>query len=144
MEAHLQAKMADLEARIALLENADGSSQSCSDALPAAAARPWATLCGCVSCGDAKASLERERETPQASYWRHRWKVPNSSWTLSGHSRALERTGFVVESAKAKIFLDAGVAWHSPTVRADAVLVTRALTRTVGTTERCTFSCSCF
>lgn len=43
-------------------------------------------------------------------------------WTLSGHSRALERTGFVLEEPR--IFLDAGVGWRNPTSTPEAILVT--------------------
>jgi len=43
-------------------------------------------------------------------------------WTLSGHSRSLERTGFVL--GELNIFLDAGVGWRSDTANPDAILVT--------------------
>jgi len=65
-----------------------------------------------------------EADNPQSGYWRHRWRLPGtgSSWTLSGHSRALERTGFCIEEPR--IFLDAGVGWRSPTSTPLAILVT--------------------
>ena len=66
--------------------------------------------CTCTTCrlpeGHRK-QVEKERENPQASMWRHTWLIPGASkWTLSGHSRALERTGFIIEELK--IMLDAG------------------------------------
>jgi len=55
--------------------------------------------------------------------WRHSWKVHGKSdWTISGHSRALERTGFFIEELR--IMLDAGVGWREPTSSIDAVLLT--------------------
>jgi len=44
---------------------------------------------------------------PQLGYFSHSWNVPCTDWTLTGHSRALERTGFWL--AEPAILLDAGV-----------------------------------
>ena len=50
-------------------------------------------------------------------------QLPGVNWTLSGHSRALERTGFFLEEPK--IFLDAGVPWKgTDNGNSNAVLVT--------------------
>lgn|SRR3990167_3879062 len=41
------------------------------------------------------------------------WKIPNSSYTITGHSRAGERTGFCLTSHG--IFFDAGIhCWNVP------------------------------
>mmetsp|Transcript_77440 Transcript_77440/g.173325 ORF Transcript_77440/g.173325 Transcript_77440/m.173325 type:complete len:477 (-) Transcript_77440:197-1627(-) len=83
--------------------------------------------CPCVTCASpvslAKQS-QAEVDNPQSGFWRHKWRLPGngSSWTLSGHSRALERTGFVIEEPR--IFLDAGVGWRNPTSTPVAILVT--------------------
>lgn len=65
-----------------------------------------------------------ELAKPQAAFWRHRWRLnkPGATWTLSGHSRALVRTGFVVEELK--VFLDAGVAWKNPSPKPSLICVT--------------------
>lgn len=88
---------------------------------------PKLRSCACFTCLEPSSAAKQravERENPQAAYWRHRWRLPGpgSPWTLSGHSRALERTGFLLEESK--IFLDAGVAWRSPTSTPLAILVT--------------------
>lgn len=50
---------------------------------------------------------------PQTEYFRQSWKIPTSGstdtipWTLSGHSRAMERTGFWIPEIR--VMLDAGV-----------------------------------
>jgi len=47
---------------------------------------------------------------PQFQYFKERWKVPLSGgWVLSGHSRALERTGFLLSAGPLTLVLDAGV-----------------------------------
>ena len=45
-------------------------------------------------------------------------------WTLCGHSRSLERTGFLLEAGGCKIMLDAGVGWKTPTSHLDCILIT--------------------
>ncbi|CAD7959910.1 unnamed protein product [Amoebophrya sp. A25] len=72
-----------------------------------------------------KKSLSAVLEHPQAGFWRHTWKLKGSSsskYTLSGHSRSLERTGFVINELN--IFLDAGVGWKVDTPNPEAILVT--------------------
>mmetsp|Transcript_72427 Transcript_72427/g.223803 ORF Transcript_72427/g.223803 Transcript_72427/m.223803 type:complete len:465 (-) Transcript_72427:116-1510(-) len=86
----------------------------------------WA-FCSCTTCTIPASTVKQsstEAQNPQAGYWRHRWRLPGagSSWTLSGHSRSLERTGFCIEEAR--IFLDAGVGWRDPTSTPVAILVT--------------------
>ena len=44
---------------------------------------------------------------PQFEYFKQRWVVPYAGWTLTGHSRAMERTGFVLHEIG--VVLDAGV-----------------------------------
>jgi hypothetical protein len=29
-------------------------------------------------------------------YWQKKWKIPNTSWTISGFSRSAYRTGFYI------------------------------------------------
>lgn len=41
------------------------------------------------------------------SVWNHEWKIPKTNFTLKGHSRAAERTGFYIPQLC--LFLDAGV-----------------------------------
>lgn len=87
----------------------------------------FSPFCHCISC-DTPALLEKrleeESENPQAAFWRHRWQIPGpgSHWTISGHSRSRERTGFMIEEPR--LFLDAGVGWRSPTSTPAAVFVT--------------------
>lgn len=71
--------------------------------------------CGCHTCGTPLEAEQRRREleNPQASFWRHKFRLPGTQWTLSGHSRALERSGFVLEEPK--IYLDAGVGLRNAT-----------------------------
>lgn len=60
---------------------------------------------------------------PQGSYFQSVWKVPGSPWTISGHSRALERTGFWIPEIR--VMLDAGI--DLPTnsgARPAAILIT--------------------
>jgi len=88
---------------------------------------PCWTACPCITCtapASATKQSSAELENPQSGFWRHRWRLPGAgaSWTLSGHSRALERTGFCIEEAR--IFLDAGVGWRNPTSTPLAILVT--------------------
>ena len=45
--------------------------------------------------------------SPQSEYFRASWRFPGDRWTLTGHSRALERTGFWIPELR--IMLDAGV-----------------------------------
>jgi ribonuclease Z len=45
--------------------------------------------------------------TPQSHYFKSVWKIPGTDWTISGHSRALERTGFYIHELC--VMLDAGV-----------------------------------
>jgi len=85
------------------------------------------SACACSTCAVPSASARQvraEAENPQVGYWRHRWRIPGpgSAWTLSGHSRALERTGFCI--LEPRIFLDAGVGWRNPTSTPLAILVT--------------------
>lgn len=65
-----------------------------------------------------------ELAKPQAGFWRHRWqlKKPGAKWTLTGHSRAMVRTGFMIEELK--VFLDAGVAWKTPNPMPSLICVT--------------------
>jgi hypothetical protein len=45
---------------------------------------------------------------PQGDYFRASWKIPGgNNWVLTGHSRALERTGFWIPQLR--IMLDVGV-----------------------------------
>ena len=44
---------------------------------------------------------------PQGSYFNSVWTVPGTDWTITGHSRALERTGFWIPELR--VLLDAGV-----------------------------------
>jgi hypothetical protein len=67
--------------------------------------------------------LNWEQVNPQAAYWRNRYRLPGTQWTLSGHSRALERSGFFLEEPR--IFLDAGVGFHNPSNgNSNAILIT--------------------
>jgi ABC-type glycerol-3-phosphate transport system permease component len=51
---------------------------------------------------------------PQAAYFKESFRLPgthsdtHSQWRLSGHSRAMERTGFVLQGGGATVLLDAG------------------------------------
>eukprot|EP01116_Phalansterium_solitarium_P013901 TRINITY_DN31354_c0_g1_i1.p1 TRINITY_DN31354_c0_g1~~TRINITY_DN31354_c0_g1_i1.p1 ORF type:complete len:350 (+),score=66.87 TRINITY_DN31354_c0_g1_i1:53-1102(+) len=58
--------------------------------------------------------------TPQDGFWLLSFKLPVSGWTLSGHSRCRERTGFLLKEPR--IFLDAGVGCTTP--NASAILLT--------------------
>jgi len=83
--------------------------------------------CPCFACDTAESVVQQasaELAKPQAAFWRHRWKIqkPGSTWTLSGHSRALVRTGFVIEELK--VFLDAGVAWKNASPMPSLICVT--------------------
>lgn len=67
--------------------------------------------------------LQSELENPQAGMWRHRWRIPGTkSWTLTGHSRSMERSGFMLEELK--IMFDAGVATKDLSPALDAILLT--------------------
>eukprot|EP00927_Polykrikos_kofoidii_P027256 TRINITY_DN24050_c0_g1_i1.p1 TRINITY_DN24050_c0_g1~~TRINITY_DN24050_c0_g1_i1.p1 ORF type:complete len:619 (-),score=80.77 TRINITY_DN24050_c0_g1_i1:138-1994(-) len=103
-------------------------------------------MCACSACEDGGVDagkgedvvsrelrlLKAAIEHPQALFWRHSWKLraPKSksshptllNLTLSGHSRSLERTGFVINELN--IFLDAGVGWKADTANPEAILVT--------------------
>lgn len=59
---------------------------------------------------------------PQKTFWdeTRAWSVPHTSWTLKGHSRAMERTGFYL--VEPKIMLDGGVALPSPEASAPHAL----------------------
>lgn len=54
---------------------------------------------------------------PQHEYFKNKWCLPsssvshhgNSGWTVCGHSKALERTGFILSGPAVTILLDAGV-----------------------------------
>jgi glyoxylase-like metal-dependent hydrolase (beta-lactamase superfamily II) len=46
---------------------------------------------------------------PQRNYFHQEYSIPGGQWKLSGHSRALERTGFLLTGGGARILLDAGV-----------------------------------
>ena len=82
------------------------------------------SLCPCQTCcHDLEKQRRQESRYPQAAYWRHRLRLKGTPWTLSGHSRALERTGFFLEEPK--VFLDAGVAFKTTTNgNSNAILVT--------------------
>lgn len=88
--------------------------------------RRFLSSCFCHTCGsDERMSkqMEVEVQNPQAAYWRHAWNINGAAGlTLCGHSRALERTGFVIEELG--LYLDAGVGWRNPTVNPEAILVT--------------------
>lgn len=45
---------------------------------------------------------------PQWSFFQQEYHFP-TNWKLSGHSRALERTGFLLAGNGIKIVLDAGI-----------------------------------
>lgn len=52
--------------------------------------------------------LKEKSSLPQGSYFPCSWKIPgNSGWSITGHSRALERTGFLIPELR--VVLDAGV-----------------------------------
>ena len=60
---------------------------------------------------------------PQGRYFPKAWKIPGTSWTITGHSRALERTGFWIPELR--VMLDAGVALPTDKGnRPSAILVT--------------------
>jgi ribonuclease Z len=46
-------------------------------------------------------------QMPQHDFFRYKWRVPHTDYTLTGHSRAMERTGFLLEPLG--IVLDAGI-----------------------------------
>ena len=50
---------------------------------------------------------ESRQPMPQHEYFRARWRIPRTEWTLQGHSKAMERTGFVIPEIG--VVLDAGV-----------------------------------
>lgn len=52
-------------------------------------------------------SLKEKSALPQGNYFAPYWKIPGTSWSISGHSRALERTGFWIPELR--LMLDAGV-----------------------------------
>lgn len=88
-----------------------------------AATSTSAMNCDCLSCsGNPGQQQTREFRNPQASFWRHRFRLPGTQWTLTGHSRALERTGFLL--VEPKIFLDAGVGPRDPDGNCNAILIT--------------------
>src|SRR4051794_40116159 len=63
------------------------------------------------------------RTIPQQSYFGCHWTIPGTNgWTLSGHSRALERTGFFI--SEVGIVLDGGVDLPTPTKQPNMVLIT--------------------
>ena len=45
--------------------------------------------------------------SPQSTYFKSSWKIPGTDWTITGHSRALERTGFYIPELA--VMLDAGI-----------------------------------
>ncbi|KAJ5066505.1 tRNAse z trz1 [Anaeramoeba ignava] len=46
-------------------------------------------------------------------FWQTNWKIPNTNLTLLGHSKAAEKTGFIIPQLG--IFLDAGIqGYHEP------------------------------
>eukprot|EP00667_Euglena_gracilis_P008962 EG_transcript_9090 len=51
---------------------------------------------------------------PQRQYWLKQWSLPGTKWVLSGHSRAMERTGFHLRGGSGHIMLDAGIDLPSP------------------------------
>lgn len=95
--------------------------------LPASSAAALVDRCACFGCSDATslaAQLRAERLEPQAAFWRHehRLRKPGATWTLTGHSRALVRSGFCVKELN--MFFDAGVAWKSENVNPSVIAVT--------------------
>lgn len=46
---------------------------------------------------------------PQHSYFIQEYSLNSTNWKLSGHSRALERTGFLLTGGGGRILLDAGI-----------------------------------
>lgn len=46
---------------------------------------------------------------PQFKFFENSFSLPGTSWKLTGHSRAMEKTGFLLTGGGAKIALDAGV-----------------------------------
>lgn len=46
---------------------------------------------------------------PQKNFFQHAFTFPGTQYQLSGHSRALERTGFLLLGEGLRIVLDAGV-----------------------------------
>jgi len=51
---------------------------------------------------------------PQRHFWLKQWRLPGTTWILSGHSRAMERTGFHLRGGPGHIMLDAGIDLPSP------------------------------
>ena len=45
---------------------------------------------------------------PQSAYFKESFTLPGTQWRLSGHSRAMERTGFLLQGGGARFLLDAG------------------------------------
>jgi len=86
-----------------------------------------AQSCACKSCDDPTKWQQQqlaELSNAQSAFWRHTFPMPGTNWTLTGHSRALERSGFCIEELK--IFLDAGVGWKDTSTNPEAILVTHA------------------
>lgn len=46
---------------------------------------------------------------PQHNYYINEYNIPSLTWKLTGHSRALERTGFLLYGGGGRILLDAGI-----------------------------------
>lgn len=66
---------------------------------------------------------------PQSVYYKNSYVLPTAvanQWTLSGHSRAMERTGFLLSGQGVRIMLDAGVDMPNIFTPLDAILVTHA------------------
>jgi len=66
---------------------------------------------------------------PQEAYYSNSYVLPTSNpnqWTISGHSRAMERTGFLLSGQGVKIMLDAGVDMPNIFTPIDAIFVTHA------------------
>lgn len=48
----------------------------------------------------------QRKATETYSVWNHSWSIPGTNFTLKGHSRAAEKTGFIIPEIG--LFLDAG------------------------------------
>ena len=61
---------------------------------------------------------------PQQAFWdsSRKWLIPQTTWTLEGHSRAMERTGFLMTCDGGRVMLDGGVVFGSPEAQAPQAL----------------------
>lgn len=58
----------------------------------------------------------------QSEYFKSFWKIPGTEWTVTGHSRGLERTGFYIPELC--VMLDAGVDLPTHSARLAAIMIT--------------------